>query len=252
MSQDQWKRLYERMLDLNSKSIVERSAEESFCRSDLSESSKEPGRKRDFEASQESEGDIDSSETFQNSQTEILQSIQKQLAEIHNSIVDNTESTQVILNQSETLREMSGRIRAIEDDHFNENVLKPILNDLILLFDEITRARKAVGAHEKKNSRELDIVGLLEGLEQEILNILTRHNVSLMRDTGQKLDPKKQKVVAVKHSDNLNEGTFLSEVRAGFYWNNNVLRYQEVVLHRPKTKEEEDASKGQKADLVGC
>ena len=166
-----------------------------------------------------------------------LQSIQEHLGMMHASITAQMESSEIIAHQSETLREMSGRVRALEDDQTMEHVLKPILRDLLLLYDEVIRSRRQLKAHKEGGDGQMRISEAFRGFGKEILDVLARYDVTLMQDTTQKLDPRKQKVVGFEESIGSEEATILSEVRAGFYCGSNVLRHQEVIVHQHKTKE---------------
>ena len=167
-----------------------------------------------------------------------LQSIKKHLGTMDASMTAQTESAEIMAHQSETLREMSARVRDLEDDQTMEHVLKPLLRDLLLLHDEVIRSRRQLKAHKEGVDGQIRVSEAFRSFGKEILAMLARHDVTLMQDTTQKLDPHKQKVVGFQESIGSEEATVLSEVRPGFYCGSSVLRHQEVVVHRHRTKEE--------------
>ena len=161
----------------------------------------------------------------------VFQSIQDSLNEIRAQLTEKLETNQTILHQSETLRHMSDRVRALEDDLVQEHVLKPILREVILLHDELTKARGAVG--QGKMTQE-GIADLLNGLQSQVLDFLACHGVTQIKDTTNILNPKLQKVVGVRRINIAEDGEVIEVVRPGFRQGETVMRHEEVVVQTNK------------------
>jgi len=140
-------------------------------------------------------------------------------------------------SQQKIIENLSSCLKKYEEDSVTE-FLKPILNDLILLYDLVTKDRAvyfltAKSKHQKNDPNSKAFSEMLSGLEGEIVHILERYQVFLMRDTTKKFNPKKQKVIQIIKITNVSEeGEVIKVLRKGFYYLGKVLRYEEVVVKR--------------------
>jgi molecular chaperone GrpE len=71
--------------------------------------------------------------------------------------------------------------------------------------------------------------------------VLLERGVVAVQRVGQPLDPRQARVVATAVDTSVAEGTVIEEVRAGFLWNDQVLRTAEVIVSRG------DAGKGERS-----
>jgi len=160
----------------------------------------------------------------------VFQSIQEYLKGIHGHVADKTELDQAIAHQSETLRQMSSRIRELEDDLISEHIVEPILKSVVLLYDSVSRTRTKLKNPDADGASQVSVPEVLKGLEQEILDMLACYGVILMNDTTEELDPKKQRVVGIRNVKQIENNQIISKPRKGFYYGDKVLRPEEVVV----------------------
>lgn len=117
-----------------------------------------------------------------------------------------------------------------------DRAVKPILSDLILLYDnmkryELSLANKTIGQEETLQDFRYIIEELLEVLyRQEVLPI--EENVS------ETFNSKVQKTVKIENTERKKDDfKIVSIVRSGFTWRDKILRPQEVIIKRFLTNE---------------
>jgi len=122
--------------------------------------------------------------------------------------------------------------------------LRPLLLDVIDLRDRLLSALASAAAarpgwagrllRRPASGGEAWQEGLrmtLRRLDQVLLD----RRVAPMRLVGQPFDPRRARVVATVADSSAVEGTVLEEVRAGFLWNNLVLRTADVIVSKKAT-----------------
>lgn len=147
----------------------------------------------------------------------------------------------------ETLRRELDRARA-EARGQGRAALRPLLLDLIDLHDRLAAAlRLAAAARPRWRDRLLrrDRAGgeaWQEGLRMTLRRldqVLLDRGVVAARLVGRPFDPRLARVVGTSADSAVAEGTVLEEVRAGFLWEDQVVRTAEVIVSKG------DAGKGE-------
>ena len=96
---------------------------------------------------------------------------------------------------------------------------KPILKGLLLIYDRVEQAARAAGSEA------------LGTLEEEIVELLRRHDVELIGDRPDRFDNRIQRAVRTEEARAAEEDQRVTQVvRQGFRWGGRILRPQEVVV----------------------
>ncbi len=173
------------------------------------------------------------------SNEDVLQAL-KSLAEViasqDSTIQDLLKSSSESDHQAETLRTMSSRVKAYEEEFVQNSILKPIINDFILLFDSISSAGKWLRSCEDQDDWRSVFTGVLDGIKQELVDTMKRHGLSAMQDTGAILDPSVHKVVRVIRKEAVRDREIAERVRTGWMFNGRVVRPEEVAINRYTTE----------------
>jgi molecular chaperone GrpE len=120
-------------------------------------------------------------------------------------------------------------------------LLRPLLLDVIDLRDRLLSALKLVVAvHPHWADRLLRRKQASGEAWQEGLRMIVRRLDQVLLDRGvvaiqllrQPFDPRQARVVATAPDRSVAEGTVIEEVRAGFLWDQQVLRTAEVIVSR--------------------
>ncbi len=140
-------------------------------------------------------------------------------------------------------------LRGYKDGFLLDSVHRPIIRDIISLYDEVAeihrQVQSAVGEHRAgKDSEEVgtilfDRMRTLEmNLEHNlhfILEVLARLEVTPTPTSSGKLDKRTQRAVAVELAEEPDEDTvILRTVKCGFLWKERVVRAEEVVIKKYK------------------
>lgn len=108
------------------------------------------------------------------------------------------------------------------DDAFRQSQ-KPLLKGLILLYDTMQRSLDGMAEGEPKKAVQLHV--------EELVELLHRHDVEIMRDAPSKFDPKLQAAIGTEPAAGPEEEQRVARVvRQGFRWGAHVLRPQEVII----------------------
>ena len=110
-------------------------------------------------------------------------------------------------------------------ENFIFSALRPILADLILLYDNIGRMEQFATGDEA--------VQVICDIREEIIEILYRQDVEEIPPTGKKLDRKLQRAVkTVPTQDPSEDGDVIEVMRQGFLRGSVLMRPQEVICKR--------------------
>lgn len=149
-------------------------------------------------------------------------------------VFDTLRASQTVLQQE------LDRTRA-ETREQAHAALRPLLLDIIDLRDRLVAALKLAGTVRPGWSDRL-LRRRPSGGEawQEGLRMTLRRLDQVLRDrrvvatqlVGQPLDPRRARVVATSADGAVAEGIVLEEVRAGFLWDDQVLRTAEVIVSK--------------------
>jgi hypothetical protein len=149
------------------------------------------------------------------------------------------------LNQS-MFSALHQELKGYKDGFLLESVHRPIIRDLISLYDDITGIQRQITAtiaEPDSQSQTPLAVRMLERLRtiemnldhnlEFIAEVLNRLEVTLMDPHGGKLDKRTQRAVAVEFAeDPEQEGAVVRIVKRGFLWKDRVLRAEEVVIKK--------------------
>jgi len=178
--------------------------------------------------------------------TSCLQALHDRLAQLEKALGQHTaellsqqqQTLQLAGQQQEAIGIMARNQQALEDQAFRENVLRPLLGDIILTTDSLAAFRKQLAA-ESTSVPATKLAELLEAVESELLSLLARHGVAPLRLTDAVFDPRRQKAVQVEYVEAQPAAAVLAVVRRGFEWDGKILRPEEVILRRTKQNQKE-------------
>ena len=138
-------------------------------------------------------------------------------------------------------------LKGYKDGFLLQSVYRPIIRDLVSLYDDLTEIHRQVAEVIGEGTRDagdsavtkklLDRMRTMEmNLEHNIefiLEVLARLEVTQFPAGTGKLDKCKQRAVAVEATSNPDEDTLVvRSVKRGFLWHERVLRPEEVVVKR--------------------
>jgi len=107
-------------------------------------------------------------------------------------------------------------------------VTRPLLLDLLLLFDRID-----IASRSSSSAGEASALG---SFREELLEILYRRDVRSLVSVSDRYDPETQQVVGVVETPEADEHHQIERiVRTGFRWGTRILRAEDVIIrrHRP-------------------
>ena len=140
-------------------------------------------------------------------------------------------------------------LKGYKDGFILEVLQKPMVRDLITLYDDLAEIRRQMEAfvasvkddtkagttaapileHEKNTRTNLDHV------LQFLVEIMARMEVNLMEPSLGKLNKTTQRAVSVELADNESEdGDIARSVKPGFMWRERIVRAEEVVIKKWK------------------
>jgi molecular chaperone GrpE (heat shock protein) len=138
-------------------------------------------------------------------------------------------------------------LKGYKDGFLLESVHRPIIRDLITLYDDLAELQRqmAAAAHENPGEASEPPTGLLQRMRtmemnmehhlEFIIEVLARLEVTQLPVGVGKLDKKTQRAVAVEMAEDPDEdGAIVRTVKRGFLWKERVLRAEEVVIKKWK------------------
>jgi len=135
-------------------------------------------------------------------------------------------------NREKLFNELHQMVSDYRDLFVLETIEKPILLDLLLLFDTIDRSLEnlATAAEPALTADEL-----MKSIRTELLEVLYRREVHPIEMTGREFDRRMQKIVGIDETDEENDGQQVTQVvRQGFLWRGKILRPQEIRVSRKR------------------
>lgn len=138
--------------------------------------------------------------------------------------------TDLLKSSHNLLVDIEGKIAKMSDEAVGR-AMRPVLIDLILLYDSLQQARTWVSSSAQLPKEAFD--DRLGVLEAELLEILLRRDVQRLEETGTKLDRQRHRAVKTVAAANPEEDNRIREVvRAGFAAGERVLRPADVVISK--------------------
>jgi molecular chaperone GrpE (heat shock protein) len=135
-------------------------------------------------------------------------------------------------------------LRSYKDGFLLDSVHRPMIRDLITLFDDLTETYRQMtsGIAELVESTTDGTLNRFKALEMRIshnlefvLEVLARFEVCQMPIGSGKLDKKTQRAVAVESTDDAERDLeIIRSVRCGFMWKDRIVRPEEVVVKKWK------------------
>jgi hypothetical protein len=138
-------------------------------------------------------------------------------------------------------------LKSYKDGFLLDAVLKPVIRDLISLFDDITEIHRqltlALGTHQQRGEPSAGEVVLVESVSSpigrldhnrdSILEALERLGVTRIESNMGKLDKRTQRAVTLEMVENPEEDQQVARiVRCGFQWRDRLIRPEEVVIKK--------------------
>jgi molecular chaperone GrpE (heat shock protein) len=140
---------------------------------------------------------------------------------------------------------LHSELKAYRDDFMLDAVLRPILRDLITLYDDTlvicqqAQLLSSYAADEVSHDRLATLHVNLDHHTHFVLEVLERMEVTQIPSFSGKLNKRTQRVVAIEEANDPDEDrTVARVVRRGFQWRDRVVRPEEVVIKAIKRKGE--------------
>lgn len=187
--------------------------------------------------------------TGENSQ--ILQRIDKahlEANEAHQSLPRLISGLEALLDQKNTITQrmfdmLHEQLKDYKDDFLLESILKPILRDLISLYDDLATIHRQLQDFVEEaaaNGGEAAFILQLRRMEMNlahhcefVLEILARLDVTMMPVGVGHLDKQTQRVVAIEAvTDPCLDRLVIKTLKRGFLWKERVLRPEEVIMNK--------------------
>ncbi len=156
------------------------------------------------------------------------QDLSEKIAKIEEELIQKIKKDQ---NQKEAFEKLYEEMKQYKDN-FLRTAARPIIADLLLLFDNIARIEKKMSSHEEVSKD-------LQFLREELEEILYRQDVEMITEHSPHLDRQYQRAVQTTATGDPQEDGRVSQViREGFRWGEHLLRPQEVLLKKYKEPKE--------------
>ena len=133
--------------------------------------------------------------------------------------------TKTVDQQMEIIRELSRRVRDLDDQIISGLVIRPMLNGLMLLHDCIATHLRNIAAGGVVDSKTA-----FSAIAAEVNELLAQYGVTAVRCDGGVFDPKLHKVVGTVPEKTPRENEIAEVKRIGFEKDGALLRRSEVVI----------------------
>lgn len=109
--------------------------------------------------------------------------------------------------------------------------LRPLFTDLILLYDRIKNIEE--GLSSENSELKSGFASTMESISTELIEILERRDIEIIRSLSSTFDPKIQKAIDVHNTNNEDmNNKCVKIVRKGFMYRDRVLRPEEVIIEK--------------------
>ena len=172
------------------------------------------------------------------------------VGDAHKAIPGLVESLQAMLDQKNGVNQrmfdaLHEELRGYKDGFLLETVLKPVICDLISLYDDLSLIHgqmQEIVANAAGKSGPVDkfLFDRLKTMDTNIqhncefiIEVLARLECSMLPVSTGKLDKQNQRAVALEPADDPREdGDIVQVKKRGFYWKGRVLRAEDVVIKK--------------------
>ena len=197
-------------------------------------------------------------------QVGVLDRVEKMM-QAQNGVAKVLTDTRVALEQRNVVNKamfevLHTELKMYKDAFVFEAVLRPVIRDIISLFDDIFEIHRqlalALSTQEQRGSLAGSALILFENVaapakqlehnRDAILEVLERLDVTLVPVGTGKLDKQSQRAMSVESTDSQEQDNDIVKVtKRGFMWKDRVIRAEEVVIKRWKTASQPVAAKPQ-------
>jgi len=144
---------------------------------------------------------------------------------------------------------LHSELKTYKDGFLMESVLRPVIRDLISLYDDITEIHRllvlALSTQEKRGDltggtlmlfeNVLSPATLLEHNIHSIIEVLERLDVTQMPSNTGKLDKRSQRAISVEPADDPDQDQQVIKIlKRGFNWRERIFRPEEVIIKKWK------------------
>jgi molecular chaperone GrpE (heat shock protein) len=186
-------------------------------------------------------------------QVDVLDRVEKVM--MHQTAVPKilSETKQALESRNQVNRAMfealHAELKTYKDAFVLEAVLRPVIRDLISLYDDISEIHRQLTLALTKHEERGNFVGSalilfenvmaptnqLEHNRDSILEVLERLDVSLLPIGSGKLDKQSQRAVKVEATEDPGEDQeIIRVVKRGFMWKERIIRPEEVIIKKWK------------------
>lgn len=159
----------------------------------------------------------------------------KKLSDGINEIKEEFESkVKYDKHKDKIIDELHAELQQYKDDLIHK-LIRPIITDIIYTIDN---NNKTIEAFRKKETKELDddkLFEVVEGLSEDLEDILYRQGVEEFTYVVPEFDPKRQKIAkTVETEDKERDRTVAKSVKKGYMLGDRVIRHElvEVYVYR--------------------
>ncbi len=169
---------------------------------------------------------------------EATASVPSLLADAKNTISDTRAAMEQrnVVNRA-MFEALHGELKAYRDEFMLDAVLRPILRDLMTLYDDtlvICQQAQLLSSYAADDVSHERLTTLHKNLDHHthfVLEVLERMEVTQIPSFAGKLNKRTQRVVAMEETENPDEDrTVVRVLRRGFQWRDRVVRPEEVSI----------------------
>ena len=140
-------------------------------------------------------------------------------------------------------------LRGYKDNFLLEILQKPIIRDLLNLYDDLSEMHRRLDLFAKHNkladrpvNEFLRLLGMsLDHSVSSLVEILSRMDVVRKEESAGKLDKQQHRAVAVVEAANPEEnGDIIQSLKPSFFWRDRMFRPEEVVIKKWSAKPAEE------------
>jgi molecular chaperone GrpE len=199
--------------------------------SKLQEESTEGDKSNDLGAQDERQQDIESIDTAQSPESEMVQDLKSKLEIKTGEAEENYDRLLRVSAEFENYKKRSAREMADFKKYANQSLLK----ELLPIIDNLDLAIKA--AAEASNGTDACLLDGVELTRKEILKVFENFHVEPIDALGKPFDPNFHEAVMREESDKHPENTVVNELQKGYLMHDRLLRPAMVVVAMPKSKD---------------
>lgn len=177
----------------------------------------------DFEKVEEDSEEINSENSEDNSEAEDISEKDIIDEETNKETEEKSNETEEMKNQLIRLQaDFSNYKKRVEKDRegYIDLGVKKLALDILPVIDNLERALQSIEEHAKDD----EIFKGINLIDDQLLEVLSRHNINEIKAEGEKFDPNLHHAVAVVESDDLESDTVVDVLQKGYQIKENVIR----------------------------